>query len=74
MTGTSTLRWAWKKAYVIKSLKALQLELIFCTARGIVTRQQEDKAKRKARSYVYVLHHYKKRYNLSINNAIIFSK
>lgn len=59
------LRWACKKNYVVKSLKGLQLELIFCSARGTITKSQEVRAKKKARSYIYLLNYYKKRYSLS---------
>lgn len=68
-TGTAILRYAWKKNYAIKSLKALQLELIFCSAMGKLTRHQEIRAKKKARSYIYILQHYRRRYNLYVNDT-----
>ena len=68
-TGTATLRWAWKKDYAIKSLKGLQLEMIFCTAMGTITRQQEVRAKKKARRHLYILCHYKRIYDLYMNDT-----
>jgi hypothetical protein len=73
-TGTAILRYAWKKNYAIKSLKALQLELIFCSAMGKLTRQQQARAKKKARSYVYLLNYYRKRYTLSVSVSNYISK
>lgn len=67
--GEIILKWSCKKFNAVNSLKALQLELIFCSARGTLTRKQEHRAKRKARTYLAVLHHYKKRYSLSLLNA-----
>lgn len=68
--GLAYLRWFAKKNYVVKSLKALQLEVVFCSTRGTLTKKQESLAKRKARSLIYSLNHYKRICNLSVNHAV----
>lgn len=71
--GLAMLCWFAKKRHVVDSLKGLQLELIFCSARGTLTKAQEVRAKKKARTYIYLLNYYKKRYSLSLQFTKRFS-